>query len=63
MHGYGVENFENGDHYEGNYRNCAKNGKGTFVYINGKVYSGHWVNDKLTEGTLLEPEKMSKYVG
>ena len=36
--------YDNGDKYEGNWKNGLKSGKGSYTYKNGKRYKGNWKN-------------------
>jgi len=38
--------YPNGDRYEGDWVNGAKNGQGVLVYMTGDKYTGDWSNDK-----------------
>ena len=38
--------YNNGDRYEGDWRNGKKEGKGIYYYNNGDRYEGDWRNDK-----------------
>ena len=42
----GVLVYPNGDRYEGDWVNGAKNGQGVLVYMTGDKYTGDWSNDK-----------------
>lgn len=39
-HGNGVELFNNGDRYEGNYSNGKPEGNGSYFWSNGSIYKG-----------------------
>ena len=41
----GIFDYDNGDKYEGHFKNGKKEGKGTMNYINGNLYDGAWEND------------------
>ena len=41
-HGYGVQYWTDGDHYEGHWNNNEKEGQGTFWFGNGDVYKGEF---------------------
>ncbi len=43
--GYGMVRFENGDYYEGFFKNGLRNGPGGYIYANGNSYIGMWSND------------------
>ena len=44
--GYGVYYYENGDKYDGNWKNDKKEGKGYYFYNQtGEVYKGNFNND------------------
>jgi len=51
MHGFGEYDFENGDHYEGNWEFSKRNGAGFLMYSTGDMYDGTWENDEPTSGT------------
>ena len=36
----------NGEIYEGYYKNGQRNGRGRYIYYNGNVYEGEWKDDK-----------------
>jgi hypothetical protein len=42
--------YANGDVYEGEWRNNAKNGQGIMRYANGDVYTGDWIDDEINRG-------------
>lgn len=44
MSGFGKLTFENGDKYEGNFKNGIFNGQGTFTSASGWVYEGQFKN-------------------
>lgn len=44
MSGFGTLTFENGDKYEGNFKNGIFNGQGTFTSASGWVYEGQFKN-------------------
>ena len=51
--GYHSFTWENGSHYEGNWKDDLRHGVGTFTSQNGNVYLGEWANDlKHGQGTL-----------
>ena len=37
--------YNNGDRYEGEYKNDKREGKGIMYYNNGKIENGDWKND------------------
>jgi hypothetical protein len=39
-------NYQNGDIYEGEWKNGLKDGSGIYKYYNGDKYSGCWNEDK-----------------
>ena len=63
--GFGKYIYENGDYYEGEWKNYLRNGKGRLYYKNGKIkYSGDWVNDKREgKGTLCLENGKIEYIG
>ncbi len=42
--GYGIYKFNNGEKYEGEYKNGIKNGKGKYTFSNGDIYEGEYKN-------------------
>lgn len=46
MAGKGTFTFPNGNKYEGEWANDAKNGYGSLYYVNGEKYEGYWKEDK-----------------
>ena len=42
----GIEYYNNGNRYEGDYKNGKKEGKGIMFYKNGKKDEGNWKNDE-----------------
>ncbi len=43
----GIETWEDGSHFEGNYVEGSKEGKGKFKWTDGSMYEGDFVNNKL----------------
>ena len=46
MRGFGTRTWDDGDHYEGDFRDGVRHGCGTLDYGNGTRYQGEWRNDK-----------------
>ena len=46
-HGKGKYIYQNGDFYEGEWKNNKKHGEGMYKYHDGKELNGIWENDKL----------------
>lgn len=46
MEGRGIETWNNGRRYEGDFKNGKKNGEGTFEWPNGVKYIGTWKDGK-----------------
>mgnify|MGYP001214295699 FL=1 len=42
----GVQTFDNGDIYEGSFKDGLKHGRGTLTTRNNRSYEGDWENDK-----------------
>ncbi len=42
-----VQNFDNGSRYEGCMLYDKRNGKGSFYFADGGVYTGNWINNKM----------------
>ena len=38
--------YDNGERYEGEFKNSKKNGKGIMYYNDGGRYEGDWINKK-----------------
>ena len=49
MHGRGKEFYNNGDIFEGYWKNDKMNGKGKIFLSNGDIYDGGFSNDKLND--------------
>lgn len=45
-HGQGKFTFENGDIYDGNWRENKRHGSGKYQWAKGNIYHGDWVEDK-----------------
>ena len=62
-HGYGIEYFEGGSVYKGNWGNDRFEGQGTMVYNNGNEYHGNWhFGKKDGMGTMIR-KNGNKYTG
>ena len=60
-HGKVIMMYENGDVYEGYWKDGKMHGKGTMRYENGDVYEGDWKDGKMDgEGTMTN-KKGAKY--
>ena len=56
-HGHGVERFDHGDKYDGQWRLGAREGSGTFWWADGAVYEGEWrAGERDGTGTMRWPE-------
>jgi hypothetical protein len=44
--GYGVLNYENGEQYEGFFKDGMRNGPGIIMYDDGSTFTGYWENDE-----------------
>ena len=44
--GRGIIRWDNGDIYNGDWKNDKKEGKGIYCYNNGQRYEGDWIEDK-----------------
>ena len=42
----GTQYYNNGDRYNGQWKDDMRVGKGTFYYGNGDKFEGAWANDK-----------------
>jgi hypothetical protein len=60
---FGQSTFQNGDVYEGEYRNGVRHGRGVYRFASGAVYDGEYVNGKKHgQGTFIYSDG-SKYSG
>jgi hypothetical protein len=51
---FNVYTYDNGDRYEGEWKNGERHGKGTMDYADGNKYTGTWVNgEKLGQGVFI----------
>jgi len=41
--GFGKYRYENGDFYEGEFKNGLKEGRGRYLYSSGSVYEGYFI--------------------
>ena len=46
MEGKGILYFNNGNKYDGEFKNGLREGKGILYYNNGDKYEGYWKNDE-----------------
>lgn len=54
-HGRGVQQWDDGAKYDGEWKYDQACGYGTFYYVDGDIYQGLWENDKANgEGTYLK---------
>lgn len=44
--GFGRKNFENGDYFEGDFKNGLYDGFGIYTWASGEVYAGQWKDGK-----------------
>ncbi len=62
--GFGVYQSRNGDHYEGNWKNSVRHGKGTNTFSNGDIYKGNWLHDLQDgQGTMTYKNGAASKVG
>lgn len=43
-HGYGVYKLIIGNQYEGEWKEDLKHCKGKFIWLNGDIYNGYYIN-------------------
>lgn len=43
--GYGIYKYDNGERYEGHFKNGKRNGYGIYTWPTGAAYGGEWLND------------------
>ena len=46
IEGRGIESWNDGRKYEGDFKNGKKDGEGTFTWANGTMYIGSWRDDR-----------------
>lgn len=63
MSGVGSLTFENGDHYEGEFKNGIFHGKGTFTAASGWTYIGNFENGLAHGQGKLTTESKTVYEG
>ncbi len=51
--GHGTFTWENGQVYDGMWKNGQRNGHGTLTLPDGRMLQGEWVNDRPAQGTLF----------
>lgn len=61
--GLGTFQYDNGNRYEGNFKNCIKDGIGALYYADGQVYDGYFVNDKRHGQGAHRYANGDKYIG
>lgn len=52
----GVQHFENGDWYEGTFKNTQFHGFGRYFYSSGVLFDGEFENGKPTKGVSITPD-------
>ena len=56
-HGKGVQIWDDGAKYDGEWKFDKANGQGTFYHIDGDIYQGEWVDDRANgEGTYINAD-------
>jgi len=50
-HGYGTANYDNGNIFQGEYRNGERNGQGTYTHADGTRHQGEFRDDKVWNAT------------
>jgi hypothetical protein len=53
MNGKGIFYYNNGDRYDGNWKDDKKNGQGIYYFNNGDRYDGNWKDDKKMEKVFI----------
>ena len=61
--GYGIYEWNNGNKYEGEFKNDLYHGKGIFYYKDGTIYKGDFRNDKFTGQATITWINGDKYTG
>ena len=62
-HGHGIITYENGDVYEGDWKEGDHHGKGRLEKQNGEVYEGNFKRSKFISGKVVEFLKECTYEG
>ncbi len=60
---FGMFKFENGDQYEGYWKNNLFHGEGKYSYTNGDTYEGNWVKGKKNGYGIFSTVGNDKYIG
>lgn len=61
QNGYGIQKYENGEKYLGEFKNGLKNGQGVLFYANGEKYVGSWKKNKRNgEGRIYKNDRLVK---
>ena len=55
--------YNNGDKYDGEWKNDLREGKGIMKYNNGDIYDGYWKNDKKDGKGIMINNNGDKYDG
>lgn len=59
-----MQDYEDGNKYEGFIKDKLRNGYGKFYYKGGSIYDGEWKNNYMNGyGTLFYPEGKIAYQG
>lgn len=61
--GYGIFNYSDGSHYEGEWTRSKRHGRGVYVSAEGNVYDGKWEMDQITGFGLMKYADGSVYNG
>jgi hypothetical protein len=62
-HGYGIQQWTDGAHYEGEWKFNKADGKGTFWHTEGDIYTGSFKNDMANGFGEYSHLNGSKYIG
>lgn len=63
MHGKGVFTYNNGNKYEGSFKEGVKHGSGVFTWANGDLYKGEFENDLRCGYGVYTSQNGNKYDG
>lgn len=62
-HGHGIYKYDNGDIYEGEWKDNMRNGHGIYVFTEGDIYEGEYKDDKISGYGILKYASGDVYEG
>jgi len=63
INGFGIVDFTSGNHYEGNFVNGTRQGKGRFVFAEGNVFEGEFADNLPVQGTYTYKKERTSFTG